>query len=86
MSDGKHIFCKHIVAVSLCVDSSEADRFKSEKTIYASEEEERRAKRYSNLRSFAMKMSKKELREAYVERMIELEEIRYKEKYGKQTK
>lgn len=83
MANGKRIICKHIVAVSLCVDSSEADRFKSEKTIYASEEEERRAKRYSNLMSFAMKMSKKELQEAYVELMIELERIRYKEKYGK---
>ena len=83
MANGKNIICKHIVAVSLCADSSEADRFKSEKTIYASEEEERRAKRYSNLMSFAMKMSKKELQEAYVELMIELEEIRYKEKYGK---
>lgn len=83
VANGKHIICKHIVVVSLCVDSSEADRFKSEKTIYASEEEERLAKRYSNLMSFAMKMSKKELQEAYVELMIELERIRYKEKYGK---
>lgn len=83
MANGKRVICKHIVAVSLCVDSSEADRFKNEKTIYASEEEERRAKRYSNLMSFAMKMSKEELREAYVELMLELEEIRYKEKYGK---
>lgn len=54
MANGKSIICKHIVAVSLCVDSSEVDRFKNEKTIYASEEEERRAKRYNNLMSFAM--------------------------------
>ena len=45
LANGKKIICKHIVAVSLCLDESEADRFKNEKTIYASEEEERRAKK-----------------------------------------
>ena len=47
LANGKKIICKHIVAVSLCLDESEADRFKNEKTIYASEEEERiRAKKH----------------------------------------
>ena len=50
---------------------SEADRFKNEKTIYASEEEERRAKRYDSYMKMAKYMSKEELREAYVEAMIE---------------
>ena len=40
LANGKKIICKHIVAVSLCLDESEADRFKNEKTIYASEEDE----------------------------------------------
>ena len=31
LANGKRIICKHIVAVSFCVDSSEAERFKSEK-------------------------------------------------------
>lgn len=83
LANGKKVICKHIVAVSLCVDSSEAERFKNEKTIYASEEEERRAKKYDKYMSYAKCMSQRELREAYVELMIELEEIRLKEKYGK---
>lgn len=83
LADGKRIICKHIVAVSFCVDSSEAERFKNIKTIYASEEEERPAKRHESYMRIAKYMSKEELREAYVEAMIELEEIRLKEKYGK---
>ena len=47
------------------------------------EEEERRAKKYYKYMSYAKCTSQRELREAYVEIMIELEEIRLKEKYGK---
>lgn len=83
LANGKKVICKHIVAVSLCVDASEAERFKNEKTIYASEEEERRTKKYYKYMSYAKCMLQRELREAYVELMIELEEIRLKEKYGK---
>ena len=79
LANGKRIICKHIVAVSLCVDDSEAERFKSE-SPYASEEEERRAKKYEKYMSFARTMSKEELREAYVELMIELDEYRLKGK------
>lgn len=84
LANGKMVICKHIVAVSLCVDSSEADRFLKEKTVYASEEEERRSKKYDKYMSYAKCMSTKELREAYVELMIELDELRLKEKYRKQ--
>ena len=80
---GKKIICKHIVAVSLCLDESEAERFKTEKTVYASEEEERKAKKYEKYMGFAKTMSPRELREAYVELMIELDEYRLKERYGK---
>ena len=83
LANGKKIICKHIVAVSLCLDESEADRFKNEKTIYASEEEERRAKKYEKYMGFARTMSPRELREAYVELMTELDEYRLKEKYGR---
>lgn len=83
LANGKKIICKHIVAVSLCLDESEAERFKTEKTVYASEEEERRAKKYDKYMGFAKTMSPRELREAYVELMIELDEYRLKEKYGK---
>ena len=83
LADGKKIICKHIVAVSFCVDESEAERFKSEKTIYASEDDERRAKQYERYMSMARGMSAKELREAFVEIMIELDDIRRKERYGK---
>ncbi len=38
---------------------------------------------YYKYMSYAKCMSQRELREAYVELMIELEEIRLKEKYGK---
>ena len=77
LANGKRIICKHIVAVSLCVDDSEAERFKNE-SPYESEEEERRAKKYEKYMSFARTMSKEELREAYVELMIELDEYRGK--------
>ncbi|MDE7424793.1 MAG: SWIM zinc finger domain-containing protein [Lachnospiraceae bacterium] len=36
MANGRKVICKHIVAVSMHVASSEADRFKNEKTIYGS--------------------------------------------------
>ena len=72
-----------LVAVSFCLDESESERFKNEKTIYASEEEERRAKKYNKYMGFAKNMSLRELREAYVELIIELDEYRLKEKYGK---
>lgn len=49
---------------------------------YASEEEECRAKRYDSYMKMAKYMSKEELREAYVEAMIELEEVHRKEKHG----
>ena len=83
LANGKKVICIHIVAVSLCVDASESERFKNEKTIYASEEEERRTKKYHKYMSYAKCKSQRELREAYVELMIELEEIRLKEQYGK---
>ena len=51
--------------------------------MYASEEEERRAKKYNKYMGFAKNMSLRELREACVELMIELDEYRRKEKYGK---
>jgi len=80
---GKMIICKHIVAVSFCLDETEMDRFKSEKTIYESEEDERRAKLYERYMSYAKRMSKKELQEAYVELMLQLDEYSYKEKLEK---
>ena len=83
LANGRKIICKHIVAVSFCLDESESERFKNEKTIYASEEEERRAKKYNKYMGFAKNMSLRELREACVELMIELDEYRRKEKYGK---
>lgn len=83
LANGKKIICKHIVAVSLCLDESEGERFKTEKTVYASEEDERRAKKYEKYMSFANTMSPRQLREAYVELMIELGEYRLKKKYGK---
>lgn len=83
LANGKRIICKHIVAVYFCLDESEADCFKNEKTMYESEEEERRAKKYDKYMGFAKTMSPVELREAYVELMVELDEYRLKEKYGK---
>ncbi|MDD6827026.1 MAG: hypothetical protein PUE12_13125 [Oscillospiraceae bacterium] len=45
--------------------------------------DERRAKKYDKYMGFAKTMSSRELREAYVDLMIELDEYRLKEKYGK---
>ncbi|MCR5104782.1 MAG: SWIM zinc finger domain-containing protein [Eubacterium sp.] len=83
LADGKQIICKHIVAVSFCVDASEAERFKNEKTVFESEEDERRTKKYEKYLDWAKHMSKSELNKAYAELMVELDEIRYKEQYGR---
>ena len=83
LANGKRIICKHIVAVSFCVDESEAERFKKDLTPYHSLEEEVDSKRYDKYLSFAKTMSKKELNEAYAEAMVELEKYQKKEKYGK---
>ena len=56
LANGKKIICKHIVAVSLCLEK---------------------------YMGFARTMSPRELREAYVELMTELDEYRLKEKYGR---
>lgn len=85
LADGKMVIFKHIVAVSFCVDNSEIERFKNEKTAYASEEEERRSKKYDKYIKYAKSLPKSELCEAYAELMIELEEIRLKEKYGNKS-
>ncbi len=82
-ANGKRIICKHMVAVSLCVDSSEAERFKKELTPYHSLEEEVDSRSYDRYLRFAKMMSKEELREAYAEAMLELEKCQRKEKYGK---
>lgn len=83
LADGKMIICKHIVAVSLCADESEAERFKNEKTIYASEEDERRSKKYYKYLDYAEHLSKPELCDAYAELMVEMDELRHKMIYGK---
>lgn len=86
LANGKKIICKHIVAVSFCVDESEVDRFKKEKTVFESEEDERRTKKYEKYLDWAKHMSKSELNCAYAELMVELDENRLKEKYGKSNK
>ena len=83
LAKGKKIICKHIVAVSFCVDSSEEDRFKNEKTLYTSEEDERRSKKYDKYISYAKSCPKGELNRLYAEAMVELDELRMKDKYGK---
>ena len=85
LASGKRIICKHIVAVSFCAKPSEADRFKNEKTVYASEEEEARARKYDRYMKMAERMSVKELREVFTEVMIESDNIRSKELYGKKN-
>ncbi len=80
LADGKKTICKHIVAVYVAANPEEESRFRSDLTPYASEEEERHAKRYQNLMSWARNMSPKELREAYVEAMIRLEDLEREKK------
>jgi len=80
---GTRIICKHIVAVSLCLDESEEDRFRNEKTVYDSEEDERKSRKYEKYYGTASRMSKKDLCEAYAELMVELDEYRLKERYDK---
>lgn len=77
LANGTKTICKHIVAVYISTNPSEAERFKEELTPYASEVEERHAKRYANLVSWAKGMSPRELREAYVEAMIRVEDLEY---------
>ena len=80
---GKKTICKHIVAVYVAADPKEENRFKNDLTPYTSEEEERHAKRYQHLMSWAKNMSPSQLCEAYVEVMIRLEDLERERKYGK---
>ncbi|SCY20187.1 SWIM zinc finger [Lachnospiraceae bacterium XPB1003] len=80
MADGRMVICKHIVAVSFCVDESEAERFKNEKTRYSSEEDERRSKKYDKYIRYARSLPKSALCEAYAEIMVELDELKLKSK------
>lgn len=82
LANGKRIICKHIVAVSLYVNDTEAERFKAE-SVYTSEAEERRAKKYDKYMSYVRNLAMDELRETFVEFMIEMDEYRLKEKQGK---
>ncbi len=83
LADGKKIICKHIVAVYIAANPSEEARYREDITPYASEEDERHAKRYKNLMSWAKNMSPSQLREAYVEAMIRIDDLEHKLKYGK---
>lgn len=76
LANGKRIICKHILAISFCVDDSEAERFKSELTVYKSEEEERRDKNFNKYYDWGMHMQKRALAEAYAYAMVELEELK----------
>ena len=78
LAGGKMIICKHIVAVSFCVDDSEAERFKTEKTVYDSEEDERRSKKYDKYMKYARSLPKSELCQAYAELLVEYEELKRK--------
>ena len=78
LANGKMVICKHIVAVSFCVDESEAERFKNEKTVYSSEEDERRSKKYDKYINYAKSLPKSELCRAYAELMVEFDEIKRK--------
>ncbi|MBO4609283.1 MAG: SWIM zinc finger family protein [Lachnospiraceae bacterium] len=83
LANGKMIICKHIVALYIATEPKEEERFKSDLTPYESEEDERHAKRYDSLMSWAKKMTPSQLREAYVDTMIRLEDLERKMKYGK---
>ena len=83
LANGKSTICKHIVAVYIATDPKEEKRFRSEMTSFESEEDERHAKRYDNLMSWAKSMTPGQLREAYVETMIRLEDLERELKYGK---
>ncbi len=83
LANGKQIICKHILAVSFCINPNEIERFTKEKTYFTSEKEERYAKKYDKYMAYAKTMSPKELREAFVELRIELDEIYLNEKYEK---
>ena len=83
LANGKKTICKHIVAVYVAANPKEENRFKTDMTPYASEEEERHAKRYQNLMSWAKNMTPSQLREAYVDAMIRIENLERELKYGK---
>ena len=80
-ANGKKIICKHIVAVSFCIDESEINRFKKDLTQYHSLEEEMDSNRYDKYLRFAKMMSKRELKEAYAEAMVELGKYQRKDVY-----
>ncbi len=62
------------------MDEHEAYRFNNAMTAYASEEDERRSKKYDKYYSCAKGLPKLVLCEAYEELIVELDEIRFSEK------
>lgn len=73
-ADGRRIICKHKVALYFSAFPDEAEEYIDEIEAYEREEEERRATRLMDLVKYVKSLSKKELQEALISALIELEE------------
>lgn len=73
-ADGKRIICKHKVALYFTIFPDEAKKYIDEIEEYEREEEERIQTHLMDLVKYVKSLSKKELQEALLNALIELEE------------
>lgn len=73
-AEGRRIICKHKVALYFTAFPDEAKKYIDEIEKYEQEEEERRETHLMDLVKYVKSLSKKELQEALLSALIELEE------------
>lgn len=73
-ADGKRIICKHMVALYFAAFPKEAEQYIAAVEEYEREEESRIAAHYAEIEKYVNSLSKKELREALCNALIEAEE------------
>ena len=73
-ADGKRIICKHMVALYFSAFPQEAAQYIASVEEYEKEEEARITAHYAEIEEYVNSLSKKELREALYNALIEAEE------------
>lgn len=75
-ADGRRVICKHMIGLLFTAEPEQAKDFMKKVEEYEAEEELRKQQHYEEVRKYVNSLSKEELREKYLETLLELEEIR----------
>ncbi|MGB4658981.1 MAG: SWIM zinc finger family protein [Mobilitalea sp.] len=75
-ADGRHVVCKHMVALLFTTEPKAAEDFLKVVEEYEAEEESREQQRYLDLKKYVKSLSKTELQEMFLDALIQLEERR----------